>query len=528
MPASGASAEAPAESGPVQLGAIRIEQARQEPTALTLFLYGLDDAGGPVADLPVESFTAFLGSRSVPVDTVRPFHLDDDGVAVLFLLDVSRSIRPEAFQRMRDAVASWRRSLGPGDRAALMTFGSSVQLVSDFDADSTAFLAGIDSVGPRDDDTRFYEGLTRAVETARQGGAGLPTRRVVVTVSDGVDDNVGGATREELLEAIATNSVPVYGIGFAGPAGAEEGLQALGSFARRSGGAYFDGVSQPLDSAVSEVREHLNAALVMTLDCSDCPRDGAVYRLRVSHASGSRERADELDVRMRPSAAADDAPTTEEGSGPLDVLGPPWILAALGALLLAVILLLWWGRRRAAVAGDVAVAGTSFASEDPPRGGLPRREAGGGEEPGTVPSSSPSGGSVGAVGGVADPGATAPVVGAVGEATPGPTIPVEPALQVRLTPLAPSRLTGRTVEIRDEVTLGREETSADIAFQDPSVSSVHCVLSREGDELFVEDRNSTNGTFVNGVPVRGRRRIEDDDIIRLGQFDVRVHIVEAR
>ncbi len=64
-----------------------------------------------------------------------------------------------------------------------------------------------------------------------------------------------------------------------------------------------------------------------------------------------------------------------------------------------------------------------------------------------------------------------------------------------------------------EVLIGRSEQS-DIALADPGVSRNHARIIREGDDFIVEDLRSTNGTEVNGQPIR-RRRLADGDVVKL-------------
>ena len=64
-----------------------------------------------------------------------------------------------------------------------------------------------------------------------------------------------------------------------------------------------------------------------------------------------------------------------------------------------------------------------------------------------------------------------------------------------------------------ELTIGRAEQS-DIALSDPGVSRNHARVVREGDDFIVEDLRSTNGTEVNGQPVR-RRRLANGDMLKL-------------
>ncbi len=64
-----------------------------------------------------------------------------------------------------------------------------------------------------------------------------------------------------------------------------------------------------------------------------------------------------------------------------------------------------------------------------------------------------------------------------------------------------------------ETSIGRSEQS-DIALADPGVSRNHARIIREGDDFIVEDLRSTNGTEVNGQPIR-RRRLADGDVVKL-------------
>lgn len=55
---------------------------------------------------------------------------------------------------------------------------------------------------------------------------------------------------------------------------------------------------------------------------------------------------------------------------------------------------------------------------------------------------------------------------------------------------------GQTVDIDEEVVIGREDT--DLAIDDDELSRRHAVVRRHANRLQVEDLGSTNGTFVDG------------------------------
>ena len=69
----------------------------------------------------------------------------------------------------------------------------------------------------------------------------------------------------------------------------------------------------------------------------------------------------------------------------------------------------------------------------------------------------------------------------------------------------------------ERLSLGRR-SSADVALTwDEGVSRLHAELRRIGEDwTLVDDGLSMNGSFVNGEVVRGQRRLNDGDALRLG------------
>jgi pSer/pThr/pTyr-binding forkhead associated (FHA) protein len=70
---------------------------------------------------------------------------------------------------------------------------------------------------------------------------------------------------------------------------------------------------------------------------------------------------------------------------------------------------------------------------------------------------------------------------------------------------------------RTSATLGRRP-EADVCLPwDSGISRLHAeLLLRAGEWLIADDGLSQNGTFVNGLPLEGRRRLRDGDLITIG------------
>jgi len=84
-------------------------------------------------------------------------------------------------------------------------------------------------------------------------------------------------------------------------------------------------------------------------------------------------------------------------------------------------------------------------------------------------------------------------------------------------------LTGRTHELKaDKTTIGRVE---DNTFQiaEASVSSHHCEVLLQGNDVVIKDLNSTNGTFINGEKV-SESPLKPGQTLRLGQVEMRLEV----
>ncbi|MCB9894548.1 MAG: FHA domain-containing protein [Planctomycetes bacterium] len=71
---------------------------------------------------------------------------------------------------------------------------------------------------------------------------------------------------------------------------------------------------------------------------------------------------------------------------------------------------------------------------------------------------------------------------------------------------------GTRHEIRKTMMIGREPPS-DLVFQIPTISKRHFQIRKDGDAFMIEDMRSTNGTYLNGLPVHEPVPLRDGDEI---------------
>ncbi|MBR5508814.1 MAG: FHA domain-containing protein [Lachnospiraceae bacterium] len=70
------------------------------------------------------------------------------------------------------------------------------------------------------------------------------------------------------------------------------------------------------------------------------------------------------------------------------------------------------------------------------------------------------------------------------------------------------------------IILGKKKEEADYVIEDASVSRMHARITRDKEGIYLEDLNSTNGTFKNGLRLQPyeKRRLDKEDEIKLGKI----------
>lgn len=82
---------------------------------------------------------------------------------------------------------------------------------------------------------------------------------------------------------------------------------------------------------------------------------------------------------------------------------------------------------------------------------------------------------------------------------------------------------GSTLSLENEALVGRSAECDVTLADDPFVSTKHARFFRSGDNWFVEDLGSTNGTLVNAVRIGTAQMLRVDDRVQTGSAVFEVH-----
>lgn len=450
-----------------QAADLRLIQAHANLPAIKLWL----DLPAAASAIKAEQFVVSIGPHPAEITAVETFRQTDEGVAYIFLVDISKSLSAKQFGQIQSALHQWLDGMRPEDRAALISFGSEVNQRLGFSADLNRLRQVIDGLAVSDQETSLYRGLLEAISLGRRQDADLPARRAIIVLSDGIDDTLNGVTLEEVFKQSQEYRVPIYSIGFAAPPlndDKRQGLKVLGVLARQSGGYFVQAEAGQLNSAYQQQQQHIMQAYRLNLNCADCIADGQAYRLNLTWNDGLRTLNDGFDLRLLPQSrhgSADSAAEKPQGiSNPLFILGAGFLLLT-GLLILLI---------RDRLKPHPAEESSAPISANPPR---------------------------------IKPQAANPATG----------------IELQLTVVAGLQK-GLVYKVRaaERTILGRAP-SCDLSIgDDVEISSQHAVLQFKAGQLQVRDLHSTNGTLVNGVPIHNDFPLRHGDLLLLGRTELRV------
>ncbi len=74
------------------------------------------------------------------------------------------------------------------------------------------------------------------------------------------------------------------------------------------------------------------------------------------------------------------------------------------------------------------------------------------------------------------------------------------------------------------LTVGRGGQNDLVLSGDDFASARHARIEVRGDGVWVQDLESTNGTYVNGTRVPGAQRVDPGDVLRVGETDLLIEV----
>jgi VWFA-related protein len=462
-----------------------VRQAYAELPRIIAYVDILDSSGNRVEGITRGQISAAVRQYETNVTDLQPFAATGEGTAYIILVDISKTLTENEFKQIREALTLWIENMKAADWMSIIAFGDTCDVAANFINDKQKLKETVKRLAPKGMNTRLYEALKQAVENhIQRKDPGLPTRRVIVVLSDGKNEG-GGGTEADIKDMLKQNPLPVYSIGYSRlrPGEREKFLNVLESFSNDTGGIFVEAKANKLREMYDTIQKAILRVYRLELRCDSFPGDGQMHRLQVELNSGSIRLSNGIDVRINKKKEPISKVVTGKNGKKNEETGalPMW-LYPIGA---GVILL-------AAILGFVITRKKRKALEDK-KSEIPSAV---GEREQVEP----------------------PVVGISAKGKPKTG-----GINIRLVEIGGKGKAGDYGFILSErAVIGRDPTCDAVLANDMDISREHCELLLENDSVLIRDLGTTNGTMVNGVPITGRYRLESGDKILVGRTELRI------
>ena len=409
-----------------------------------------------------ENLTVYVNNTKTKVQWAGTFADTGEGVSYYMMIDVSRSIKEEDFENIKKNIIDFCNSLSEKDSVYLMPFGESVY------TDKTEYVPGsselkktIDGLSLKDDYTQLYAAMDAVTDMALQEKTELK-RNIAMVFTDGLDDTTGGLiTRDEAIAEMNDAAIPLYAFAVGSD---KAGKDSIGVITRDTGGNTWDMNNSSSENILEDFKNTIDKSVTIKAKVQNSEDIADSFTVRVT------KDGTELLVIENVRAHKTDDTKDSFGVAAIKIFNTYWwIIAILFIMLIAVIVLKVIKKNKGIVTIDGKVV---YGSKIQQQYHMKVKEYN----------------SKNIVMGVSING---------------------------------SKTIEQPVTVNESIIVGRSDT-CDVYFDDISVSRQHFSIELEDGAFYITDLESTSGTYLNGVRLAGRQRINSGDQIDAGRVRIKV------
>lgn len=456
-------------------------------------VYSSEDAKYQIGNIPADRLTAYsIAEDSQPVRT-------------LLMLDNSFSIPDGARGEITELMVGIIDAHMQNETFRVATFSGDTRYLSDsYSDDYTAVKNVTESISYNDQVTYLTDALYTVIEDLNQDHYMGYTR--IIIISDGVDNNPSGITREELNIKLGDTPYPVYTVGIK-TGNNDEQLKNMYALSRVTETSYWTLAEQDTQEVISRIGED-GSLTVFEADIPENAKTGGIQNSKLTLADNheivfkvntpfavkeepAQTESAKTEPETKPPVEPETEPEEKSGNGLL-IAGIAISSAVLAAVI--VFLIIKHGKKKNEVRNqqDHISDQEKDIKKDTEMVRPPRTE-------GLLDSSN--------------------------EAVPA-LFPGGAGKAIHRLTLTDKKDLSRTFqcELKGAVNIGREPGNDLVLSYDTTISAKHCMIMSKSGRFFIQDLGSSNKTYLNGIQVLSETEIVSGSTIKLGRTELTVKI----
>ena len=467
---------------------INIEHQVLENRTLHTFFGAFDENTNLIQDIALEDIIVKYGDRYGDVRSLKKFESARFGTAYTFMIDISKSMSIQNFNLIKASIKNWVTNLELGDSVSLVTFGEEVIFLQDYTFNQDEFSSALDQVSRSDMETRFYDALIQTYAFTSQNNSDVPSRRVVICLTDGMDEILDGPNQDAVMESIKLNGSPTFMIGFAEKMTSEKifGINLMKTISQASNGIFFDANRLGIDEAFELARDSIDNVFMLTSSCDQCFYDGSIINFDLNLSIENKKYTASSNLLM-PQALVSPTATLNKSIQQKPPFGVSFSYLNLTFGILLLILIIYLSRvlrKKSQPSSPNIDLELDMMNSDP-----------------SLLDKSPDFNA---------------------RSFSQYVLKKESSAKIDCQLIFLRSSTKHSISIGKDFLVGRSSKCNLVLKEHKEISGTHCRLSFGNKSLTVEDLNSTNGTFVNGARITKSYFLNNQDLLSLGKAEFRI------
>jgi len=271
---------------------LKIEQTYLNLPEISLYFWITDSSGGILNNIKESNLKLTLNGKNLLIDeserkkqdrenknyVLKKFNELNEGIAFTILIDISLSVKGKAIENIKAAALSLVSNMSSKDKIMIILVGSKVKEMVQFTNNKVALGEKIKSIKPIASNTLLYKAIEIAFSKNNTFEKEIPKRRALVVISDGVDEG-SGITINDLKEK---SMYPVYSVGFKN--GSKGYIESLKRISEITGGQYLHLTDlKEADKTYLKITELIKNQWVLSLKTCDLTADGSEQSLELRY-----------------------------------------------------------------------------------------------------------------------------------------------------------------------------------------------------------------------------------------------------
>ena len=214
-----------------------------------------------------ENIEGYLGQERLEYISSQEFKDTGQSIYYYILLDISGSMPQNYFSDIKDGILEFQKSLREQDQLILCSFGEEVTLLCDGKQTGEELEVVLERLLNKDQKTLLFEAMSQISHKASAVKAEENRRKVMIVFSDGEDIAIGKKMAQEAQRDLQEKGIPVYAMCIADTR--RENINSFGEFARMTGGDLTLIKNGEAKVALESLRERLLSMEQLTFQATD-------------------------------------------------------------------------------------------------------------------------------------------------------------------------------------------------------------------------------------------------------------------